>query len=80
MKQGRNDPCNCGSGEKYKRCCMSKDEAAARSQAPAVAPSPATADVPKARPDRNALQGLVRAPKPKPPSAPPPSLLRKRGE
>ncbi|WP_299010374.1 SEC-C metal-binding domain-containing protein [uncultured Shewanella sp.] len=22
MKLGRNDPCPCGSGEKYKRCCM----------------------------------------------------------
>lgn len=22
MKRGRNDPCHCGSGKKYKRCCM----------------------------------------------------------
>ena len=22
MKIGRNDPCPCGSGKKYKRCCM----------------------------------------------------------
>ena len=22
---GRNDPCPCGSGKKYKRCCMNKD-------------------------------------------------------
>ena len=22
MKLGRNDPCHCGSGKKYKRCCM----------------------------------------------------------
>jgi len=28
---GRNDPCSCGSGQKYKRCCATKD-AAARSQ------------------------------------------------
>ncbi|TLY83733.1 MAG: hypothetical protein E6K41_00425, partial [Gammaproteobacteria bacterium] len=21
MKPGRNDPCPCGSGQKYKRCC-----------------------------------------------------------
>jgi len=26
-KIGRNDPCPCGSGQKYKRCCMGKDEA-----------------------------------------------------
>jgi predicted nucleotidyltransferase len=25
---GRNDPCPWGSGKKYKRCCLSKDEAA----------------------------------------------------
>jgi len=28
-KTGRNDPCPCGSGKKYKRCCLDKDEAAA---------------------------------------------------
>ncbi|WP_416337317.1 SEC-C metal-binding domain-containing protein [Galbibacter sp. EGI 63066] len=22
---GRNDPCHCGSGKKYKRCCMGKE-------------------------------------------------------
>lgn len=21
QKQGRNEPCNCGSGKKYKKCC-----------------------------------------------------------
>lgn len=25
-KVGRNDPCPCGSGKKYKNCCMKKDE------------------------------------------------------
>jgi tetratricopeptide (TPR) repeat protein len=29
-KIGRNNLCPCGSGNKYKRCCMAKDEAAAR--------------------------------------------------
>jgi tetratricopeptide (TPR) repeat protein len=28
-KIGRNDPCPCGSGKKYKRCCLNKDQAAA---------------------------------------------------
>ena len=28
MKIGRNDPCPCGSGLKYKKCCMRKDKAA----------------------------------------------------
>lgn len=25
-KIGRNDPCHCGSGNKYKKCCLSKDQ------------------------------------------------------
>jgi SEC-C motif len=28
-KIGRNDPCPCGSGQKYKRCCGPRDDAAA---------------------------------------------------
>jgi tetratricopeptide (TPR) repeat protein len=38
-KIGRNDPCPCGSGHKYKRCCLPRDEAAAaaeRAAAPAL--------------------------------------------
>src|SRR5262245_11066789 len=27
---GRNDPCHCGSGKKYKKCCLAKDETAER--------------------------------------------------
>ena len=27
---GRNEPCHCGSGKKYKQCCLDKDEAAER--------------------------------------------------
>lgn len=47
---GRNDPCHCGSGKKYKKCCMTDDEALARQLAaekssrpaplPGFAPSP----------------------------------------
>lgn len=25
-KVGRNEPCHCGSGKKYKKCCMNKDQ------------------------------------------------------
>lgn len=28
MKLGRNDPCHCGSGQKYKKCHLPADEAA----------------------------------------------------
>jgi tetratricopeptide (TPR) repeat protein len=40
-KPGRNDRCSCGSGKKYKSCCLTKDETAAREQlAKAQAHSP----------------------------------------
>ena len=29
---GRNDPCPCGSGKKYKKCCLAKDEALRRGE------------------------------------------------
>jgi len=35
MKLGRNDPCHCGSGRKYKKCCLAADQAAAHEAAPA---------------------------------------------
>jgi tetratricopeptide (TPR) repeat protein len=46
-KTGRNDPCHCGSGKKYKRCCLDKDEAAERAtraaaQAAKPVPTPPT--------------------------------------
>ena len=31
---GRNDPCPCGSGKKYKKCCLGKDDARRASSAP----------------------------------------------
>ena len=31
-KPGRNDRCPCGSGKKYKACCLTKDEAAEREE------------------------------------------------
>jgi hypothetical protein len=36
MKIGRNDPCPCGSGRKYKQCCLTKD-AKAESEAIEIA-------------------------------------------
>jgi len=46
VKIGRNDPCHCGSGKKYKLCHLSLDEAARR---PAAAETPKeTASVPSA--------------------------------
>lgn len=36
-KIGRNDPCPCGSGRKYKRCCLPRHDAAAAERAAAAA-------------------------------------------
>jgi SEC-C motif len=36
-KIGRNDPCRCGSGKKYKRCCLAADETPAVERAREVA-------------------------------------------
>jgi hypothetical protein len=37
-RPGRNEPCHCGSGRKYKQCCLPKDEAeAAKARAAAAA-------------------------------------------
>ena len=42
-RPGRNEPCHCGSGRKYKHCCLEKDEkkaTAARAKAAAAAEAP----------------------------------------
>ena len=47
-KVGRNAPCPCGSGKKYKMCCLAQDEAARRAAvaaAAAEAPEPARKQV-----------------------------------
>jgi hypothetical protein len=46
---GRNDPCHCGSGKKYKQCHLDKDEAAAR-EARAAAMAEAEKNAPAADP------------------------------
>jgi hypothetical protein len=52
---GRNDPCHCGSGRKYKQCCLEKDEAAARAASDkATEPASASAEpAPAARPPKH---------------------------
>jgi preprotein translocase subunit SecA len=46
-RPGRNDPCYCGSGKKYKHCHMRQDMAGQTSAATAPAPQP-TGDRPRA--------------------------------
>jgi hypothetical protein len=41
MKQvGRNDPCPCGSGKKFKKCCESKGSVKAHLKATPIVASP----------------------------------------
>ena len=64
MKLGRNDPCHCGSGKKYKQCCLEKDESkerAARAKAAekAAKEAPAAEAAPEQashKPQRHASQ------------------------
>jgi hypothetical protein len=80
-KLGRNDPCHCGSGQKYKKCCATKDEAArsrelsaqaaARAEAAALAegePGTAPKELPNSaqRPGVNAGARLSRPKLPTP--------------
>ncbi len=57
-RPGRNEPCHCGSGKKYKHCCLEKDEAAAaaaRAKAAAkAAAEPVEVEVAAADPKRAA--------------------------
>jgi hypothetical protein len=41
MPPGRNSPCPCGSGRKYKHCCLARDAARGAQQTPRVLPLPA---------------------------------------
>jgi tetratricopeptide (TPR) repeat protein len=54
MKPGRNDPCPCGSGKKYKQCC------GAATQAPAAQPAPA-ANAEPSNAEKNQLIALYQA-------------------
>jgi hypothetical protein len=42
-KLGRNDPCHCGSGQKYKKCHLPKDDAAKSAELAAAAAAAAAA-------------------------------------
>jgi hypothetical protein len=58
-RPGRNQPCHCGSGRKYKHCCLDKDaaaDAAVRAKAAAQ---------PDAEPPAAAAPAPARSPKPK---------------
>jgi tetratricopeptide (TPR) repeat protein len=55
---GRNDPCRCGSGKKYKHCCLKKDEEAERA---ALADSQANQERRASRPRVSDLMKIAAA-------------------
>ncbi|MDD5544765.1 MAG: SEC-C domain-containing protein [Acidobacteriia bacterium] len=58
-KIGRNDLCHCGSGEKYKRCCLEKDRIAQGNENQSVQPK--TEDSLRALAQRVTVDSLVSA-------------------
>jgi hypothetical protein len=69
---GRNDPCPCGSGRKYKQCCLEKDEAALRKTRAKAAEKAAEAG-PGDKPDagKDEAHGAARETRPVPHQPPP---------
>src|SRR5260370_537693 len=55
-KLSRNDPCPCGSGKKYKKCCLAKDQAA---QPRRFAEQPEEPFIAELRPDLDAAVDRV---------------------
>lgn len=49
---GRNDPCPCGSGKKYKKCHMAADEAAVHAEAESLKNEAAGAGSGEAKPGK----------------------------
>jgi len=94
MKIGRNDPCHCGSGQKYKKCHLPKDDAARSAELAAAAAASAAAaakaaeeeaaaesDEPPAGGEARAPQGRPkdeRAAKPKTQAPPPAPAFRRK--
>lgn len=81
MRPGRNDPCHCGSGKKYKKCHEAED-AAAESKALAAQAAAAETQAEPARAPARAKGGkrpaATAGPRPKDPPPKGPSPVRRR--
>jgi SEC-C motif len=63
-RPGRNEPCACGSGRKYKHCCLAKDEAKAAAARAKAAAKPRAPEAPEgSEPSDAPAPGRTRAPK-----------------
>lgn len=58
-KTGRNEPCPCGSGVKYKKCCMAKDQPRPKSKARSTPTTPARAVIPAVNKAGPSLAGVA---------------------
>lgn len=58
---GRNQPCPCGSGKKYKRCCLARDAARAAETRRALAAEPVWDDDDDLDAASNAVVDLIHA-------------------
>ncbi len=47
MKAGRNDPCPCGSGKKYKKCCLAADREVSLRETAEISPPPSSVASPR---------------------------------
>ena len=62
-KVGRNDPCHCGSGKKYKKCHMREDQERARALPPGVSAESLEGSVPLPAPGGDLLEAKLPAEK-----------------
>lgn len=62
MKAGRNDACPCGSGKKYKKCCLAKDQEQSRKGLLLAAHSTAPSLPPAVREDPDEFRARPMAP------------------
>jgi hypothetical protein len=58
-KPGRNDPCPCGSGNKYKRCCLPKEEADEHARFARAAAEAAEAAAARKKEEQAAFDALI---------------------
>jgi hypothetical protein len=65
MMAGRNEPCPCGSGKKYKKCCLAKDQEASSRQTDATPPGTSSLALPRP------VHAAARPAKPSEPPRPP---------
>src|ERR1700761_4839982 len=62
MKAGQNDPCPCGSGKKYKKCCLLEDRAAIATEQATMAQAASRPPDTSRAPQASALLTVAPAP------------------